>query len=137
MTDFLRVEHRPFFIVKLHIKILKAFKINKIDKSVSYVTQELYINRQIKKIVFALELSVNEIYYKIFSVFVRYILDHNRCLISQLNSIFDNLVLLFILNWHADFVWLFRIRALNILNALYSLFFDESRWLLHFDLLNF
>lgn len=115
MTNFLRIKHRPLLIMKLIIKSFQANKVYKIDKSISNITLELHINRQIKEIVFASEPLVQKLQHELLIVLVRYVLYHDRCLIRVLYFILNNLEFLFVFNRKILFVWFVLLLYFNAL----------------------
>lgn len=115
VTNFLRIKHRPFLVMKLIIECLQASQVHKIDKSISNIALELHINRQIKEIVFASESLVQKLQYELLCVLVRNVLYHDRCLISMFYSLFNNLEFFLVFNWKILFVWFELLLNLNAL----------------------
>ena len=79
LADLFRVKRFPRLVIQVLVERYDVYWIYEIDKSVTYVTSIVQIERQIEKVVFALVMSVNTLQKHVLGVLVGYVTDHNRC----------------------------------------------------------
>lgn len=106
-TYFLRIELRPSFSMIRIVKVSDRFKFDKVDKCIANVAVVFHVNRQIKKIVFALKLHIDFRDKKFFSEFIRNVLYHDSRLFFIVNLIPNNIELFFVENRVRIFLSLF------------------------------
>ena len=84
-ADLLRIELRPFLIVKFLKKRKNRAQINKIDKSISYIAVVFKVDWKIKKIKGIFKLFIQQLQHQLFGVFVGYVPNHARGLLALVN----------------------------------------------------
>ena len=80
------------------VKVSDRLQFDEVYKCVPYVAVIFHVNRQIKKIVFALKLRIDFRNKKFFGEFIWNVLYHNCCLIFLLNFVPEDIELFFIVN---------------------------------------
>jgi hypothetical protein len=75
-TDLITVEFLPAFPIESAVKLRNYSKINKIDKSISYVTPVFKIYGQIEKIIRPIKFAIDRLQKHLLSIFVRNIPNH-------------------------------------------------------------
>ena len=99
LANLFWVELRPRFTVVVVVETFQRLEIDEVNKSIPDVAIVLHVNRQIKKIVFALELPIYFWNQEFFGKLIRNVLHHDRRFLFRENFRRHNFVFFLIGYW--------------------------------------